>query len=87
MAGLREEAGESAKNQLLELVCSTPSNAPTSKETTDEILSVIRALEAICPTPDSDVVASLAGNWELLWTAQDKASPEWRLGPFKTFIK
>jgi hypothetical protein len=78
---------ERTKNQLLSLVTSTPSNAPTSKHTTDDILAVVRELEAQCPTPEADVVPMLGGNWELLWTAQDQSSDEWGLGPLRRWIK
>ena len=78
---------ESSKERLLSLISSTPSNAPTSKDLTREILATVRELEAECPTPDSEVVPELAGNWELLWTAQDQSSDEWGLGPLRRFIK
>ena len=75
------------KMRLLELIAETPSNMPTSKRLTQEILDVARQLEATCPTPDDQVVEQLAGNWELLWTAQDQRSDEWGLGPLRTWIK
>jgi hypothetical protein len=78
---------ERTKNQLLSLVTSTPSNGPTSKHTTNDILAVVRELEAQCPTPEADVVPMLGGNWELLWTAQDQSSDEWGLGPLRRWIK
>jgi hypothetical protein len=75
------------KRQLLDLIAATPSNLPTSKRQTDKILCVVRSLELQCPTADEDVVDKLAGNWELLWTAQDQTSDEWGLGPLRTWIK
>lgn len=60
----------STRNELLELIASTPRNEPTSKSTTSEILSLVKRLEPLCPTPTEDVLRSLAGTWELLWTAQ-----------------
>lgn len=78
---------DDVKSRLLDLIASTPSNMPTSKRLTDEILDVVRQLEESCPTPDEQVVESLTGNWELLWTAQDQRSDEWSLGPLRTWIK
>ena len=75
------------KAELLSLVAATPSNAPTSKELTQEIFNVVAELESRCPTQDSDVVSKLGGNWELLWTAQDQSTDEWGLGPLRTWIK
>lgn len=70
------------KNDLLDLLFSVPSNAPTSPSLTSKILSAVRQLENECPTPNEDVLAELAGNWELMWTAQDKTSAESQRGPF-----
>jgi hypothetical protein len=75
------------KTQLLDLIDGTPSNLPTSKSVTNQILDVVRQMEETCPTPDQDVVGKLGGNWELLWTAQDQSSDEWGLGPLRTWIK
>lgn len=75
------------KRRLLDMIAATPSNMPTSKRQTDDILYVVRQLESNCPTPDQDVVEKLGGNWELLWTAQDQSSDEWGLGPLRTWIK
>jgi hypothetical protein len=76
------------KRRLLELISETPSNMPTSKRLTNEILDAVRQLEETCPTSDDKVVEQLAGNWELLWTAQDQTSDEWGLlGPVRTWIK
>ncbi len=75
------------KTRLLELIASTPSNLPTSKSLTNEILDMVRKMEATCPTPNDEVVERLGGNWELLWTAQDQTSDEWGLGPLRTWIK
>jgi hypothetical protein len=82
-----DETREAVKDQLLQLISTTPSNAPTSKQTTKGILVVVRKLEARCPTPDGEVVPKLGGNWELLWTAQDQSSDEWGMGPFRRWIK
>jgi hypothetical protein len=79
---------EETKMQLLDLIAGTPSNLPTSKSVTDQILDVVRQMEeTCCPTTDEDVVEKLGGNWELLWTAQDQSSDEWGLRPLKTWIK
>lgn len=61
---------EATKEELLEVIASTPRNAPTSKTTTEEILSLVKKLEETCPTSEDDVLESLSGGWELLWTAQ-----------------
>ena len=82
-----DQPREEIKSQLLELLSATPSNQPTFKSLTNEILNVVRQLESNCPTPDNEVIGRLAGNWELLWTAQDQMSDEWGLGPLRTWIK
>ena len=61
----------SLKSDLLTSIASVPPNAPTSREQTNYILSLVRELEQCCPTDDQDVLQELAGNWQLLWTAQD----------------
>lgn len=76
-----------AKRRLLDLIAGTPSNMPASKSQTDQILGAVRELECVCPTKNGDVVETLGGNWELLWTAQDQSSDEWGLGPLRTWIK
>lgn len=63
-------ARDDMKNRLLQLIASTPSNAPTTQSLTNQIISVIRQLERLCPTPDRQVLRELGGNWELIWTAQ-----------------
>lgn len=75
------------KAELLDSLKETPSNAPTSRKLTSHILGQIDELEKNCPTPDDDVLESLAGNWELLWTAQDRRSTEWRRNPLRALIK
>jgi PAP_fibrillin len=84
---LSDKIREDIRTELLDLIALTPTNAPTPPRTTNEILKVIRELEALCPTPDEEVVSELGGNWELLWTSQDKTSDEWQLGPLRTWIK
>ena len=69
-----------AKSKLFDLLDEVPSNAPTPRGLTDDILAAVRVLERQCPTPDDDVLSELAGNWELLWTAQDKSSAESQRG-------
>jgi hypothetical protein len=61
---------EATRDELLQLISDTPRNAPTSKATTAEILSLVKELESMCPTADENVLQSLSGGWELLWTAQ-----------------
>ena len=82
-----ETRRDEVKAQLLDLIAGTPSNMPTSKSVTNQILNVVPKMEQTCPTPDEDVVEKLGGNWELLWTAQDQSSDEWGLGPLRTWIK
>jgi len=77
----------SVKNDLLELVKESPSNKASSRQLTRNILTKIEELVATsCPTPNAEVVESLAGNWDLVWTAQDQSSAEWRNNPFGSFI-
>jgi len=78
---------ERIKSLLLELISQTPSNQPTTPTLTKDILQVVRTLEETCPTADDQVLSKLAGNWELLWTAQDQKNDEWGLGPLRTWIK
>ena len=66
----------STKTQLLQLLERTPSNSPTPRSLTDEILDAVRHLELECPTENVEVLEKLSGTWELLWTAQDPESPE-----------
>jgi len=82
-----EQDRQTRKTELLDLLKETPSNAPTSRKMTSEILEKIDDLEKCCPTPDEQVLESLAGNWELLWTTQDKRSREWRRNPLRAIIK
>ena len=62
--------------RLWRLLTETPSHQATPKQLTQEILTQIRTLEKQCPTDSTQVVEKLAGTWELVWTAQDDASPE-----------
>eukprot|EP00579_Thalassiosira_antarctica_P025268 CAMPEP_0202019458 /NCGR_PEP_ID=MMETSP0905-20130828/42055_1 /ASSEMBLY_ACC=CAM_ASM_000554 /TAXON_ID=420261 /ORGANISM="Thalassiosira antarctica, Strain CCMP982" /LENGTH=293 /DNA_ID=CAMNT_0048580733 /DNA_START=73 /DNA_END=954 /DNA_ORIENTATION=- len=73
------------KLSLLNLLSKVPSNESTPKELTQEILQAVRVLEKECPTLEADVLPKLAGNWELLWTAQDLSSLP-TTNPFATFI-
>jgi hypothetical protein len=61
---------EKRKELLLELLDSSPANVPTPTKLTKQILDVVRELEESCPTEDNCVLGQLAGNWELMWTAQ-----------------
>lgn len=67
-----EGTSEEMRDELLELIADTPRNAPTPKSKTEQILEQVRRLESVCPTADKDVLASLGGAWELVWTAQVK---------------
>jgi hypothetical protein len=66
------------RNTLLQLLSQTPPNAATPPALTRRILQAIRDLEAVCPTPDTEVVPKLAGSWDLVWTTQDRTAPEAR---------
>jgi hypothetical protein len=65
---------------LLALLDSVPRNLPTSKSLTDQILNAVQQLEEDCPTSDESVLSELSGNWELLWTAQDRSSEQYIKG-------
>ena len=78
-----------SKQKLLNLLAQVPPNESTSKELTQQILQIVNGIEDLCPTPDTDVLSRVSGNWELMWTAQDKSSlPNNSVGsnPFATFI-
>ena len=78
---------ETSKDKLLRKISAAPSNSATSKETTREIIDVVRNLESDCPTLDEDVLYKLGGPWELLWTAQDGSSDQSKsLAPWRKFI-
>ena len=82
------------KLALLNLLSKVPPNESTSKQLTTEILQAVNILEEECPTfEETDVLSRIAGNWELVWTAQDKSSLQSsningnnKLNPFATFI-
>lgn len=85
----RDDKRDTAKNRdklaLLELLQSVPPNEATPKELTANILRAVNDLESTCPTPESDVIPRLAGNWELIWTAQDPSNVSTNI--FSTWIK
>jgi hypothetical protein len=56
------------------LLSKVPPNESTPKELTASILQAVKNLEDSFPTPEEDVLEAVAGNWELLWTAQDLSS-------------
>ncbi len=64
------------KKILMDLLSTVPSNVSTPKQLTSDVLSAVRDLEGYCPTQEEEVLSSLGGNWELLWTAQDTLSKE-----------
>jgi len=85
--GNEDDTGDSIKNDndkkvdaLLTLLDSVPSNLPTSKSLTDEIFDAVQKLEQDCPTSDGSVLSELSGNWELLWTAQDRSTEQYIKG-------
>ena len=65
-----DKTREATRDELLELISGTPRNAPTPTTTTAEILRLVKQLEPLCPTEEDEVLNSLGGAWELLWTAQ-----------------
>ena len=73
------------KSALLELLKEVPPNDATPKQLTSDILGAVKALETKCETPESDVIPQLAGNWELIWTAQDASTKSRNI--FSTWIK
>lgn len=73
------------KSALLELLKEVPPNDATPKQLTSDILGAVKALETKCETPESDVIPQLAGNWELIWTAQDASIKSRNI--FSTWIK
>jgi len=76
------------KQELLQLLQETPANAPTSRDLTASLLGVVQDLERVCPTSDPEVLTKLGGTWELLWTTQDRSSPQFNNGnPLRTWIK
>lgn len=78
---------ETKKDELLNLLSCVPSNVSTPQKITSEILQAVRELEEYCPTSDEDVLVSLGGNWELIWTAQDRSSLEGNKGLIFNWIK
>lgn len=73
------------KSALLELLKEVPPNEATPKQLTTDILGAVKTLETECETPESDVIPQLAGNWELVWTAQDASTKPRNI--FSTWIK
>jgi len=68
------DLGQETKTKLLDSLSSVPRNMSTDEAITAEILSTVRKLEDFCPTAEQDVLKSLGGNWELIWTAQDRSA-------------
>jgi len=76
------------KERLLKILEQTPRNAPTPGSLTSEILEVVKLMESLDGNvPESEVLQKLSGNWELLWTAQDKNSREYKQDPFRRILK
>lgn len=77
-----------SKVALLDLLSKVPPNEATPKDLTLEIIRAVEVLENECPTPESDVLPLLAGNWKLIWTAQDASSiPKGPQNILRTWIK
>lgn len=82
-----DKAEDENKVALLELLEKVPPNESTPKELTSRILEAVSVLESECKTSDDDVLSSLVGNWELIWTAQDsKNLPANQRNPFRNWI-
>jgi len=67
---------DTIKQELCNLLQSTPGNVPTPTDLTQQILSKVQTLEQVSENSDKDILQELSGNWELLWTTQDKSSLE-----------
>jgi len=75
------------KERLLKILEQTPRNAPTPGSLTSEILEVVKLMESLDGNvPESEVLQKLSGNWELLWTAQDINSREYKQDPFRRIL-
>jgi hypothetical protein len=64
------------KQNLMDLLTSIPPNQSTPQQLTNDLLAAAKHLEQVCPTKEEEVLQELSGNWELIWTAQDKQSEE-----------
>ena len=84
--GSKKPNNDDKVDALLALLDSVPSNLPTSKSLTDEVLDAVKNLEKECPTSDESVLSELSGNWELLWTAQDRSSEQFLKGGLANVI-
>eukprot|EP00986_Skeletonema_menzelii_P015640 scaffold12293_cov154-Skeletonema_menzelii.AAC.1 len=69
-----EAPSANSKRDLLNLLSEVLPNEATPKDLTASILQAVKKLEDNFPTPPEDVLESAAGNWQLLWTAQDLSS-------------
>ena len=69
-----EAPSANSKRDLLNLLSEVPPSEATPKDLTASILQAVKKMEDNFPTPPEDVLESIAGNWELLWTAQDLSS-------------
>jgi len=86
------------KQYLMDLLKDVPANQKSSTQLTARILKIVKDMEidnnnsnnndsSSSVIPEQDILPALAGNWQLLWTAQDKESTEWKvLEPWKTWI-
>jgi hypothetical protein len=81
------------KQRIFELLDGTPPNEPTPQPLTLQLLQQIRCLEELSSdvanaVPPKEFLAFLVGNWELIWTAQDVNSLEYRTtNPLRRWIK
>ncbi len=75
---------ENQQQNLLNLLSQLKPNQPTSQSLTKNILQTVKKIELNCPLNNNDdnnldistLLEELNGNWELIWTAQDKESKE-----------
>ena len=65
-----KNADNQRRQALFNLLAQVPSNESTPKELTNQLLEAVARLEKDCPTPETDVLPRLAGNWELIWTGE-----------------
>ena len=72
----KREQSKQYKPHLMDLLTSIPPNQSTPQQLTNDLLAAVKDLERVCPTNDEEVLQELSGNWELIWTAQDKQSAE-----------
>lgn len=74
------------KDDLLNLLSNLKPNEATPTSLTNDILQAVSILEPNCPTDEDSVLNELNGNWELIWTVQDKQSGDDRSSLLRNWI-